>query len=99
MSALISPEAKTLLDSLPEPAFVVSLEKTLVAMNAAGEVLTGMSAAAGRRCAEVVRCEACGESCPLDAAVAQGRAVTNFNVQLTSAHGEQAVSLHTALLR
>jgi len=101
MSASISPEAKTLLDSLPEPAFVVSLEKTLVAMNAAGEALTGISSdsAAGRRCAEVVRCETCGDTCPLDAALAQDRAVTNFNVRLTSAHGEQAVSLHTAPLR
>jgi PAS domain S-box-containing protein len=90
--------SRTLLDSLPEPAFAISLDKRLVDMNAAAETLSGTSVemARGRPCADIVRCEACGSTCPLDDAVAQDRAVTSFNVGLTGAQGVEPVSLHTA---
>ncbi|MFI5365233.1 MAG: sigma 54-interacting transcriptional regulator [Candidatus Binatia bacterium] len=99
--SILSAETQTLLDSLPEAAFAVSLDKRLVGMNAAAEALTGMTVKAARSqpCADVVRCEACGASCPLDAAVAEQHAVTSFNVSLTGAHGVEPVSLHTAPLR
>ncbi len=101
MTTPLSPDTTTLLNSLPEPAFAVSLDKRILGMNAAAEALTAVSAAAaqGRPCAEVVRCDACGDYCPLDAAVAQGRAITSFNVQLRGTRGSEAVSLHTAPLR
>ena len=94
-------DAKTILDSLPEAAFAISLDKRLIDMNAAAEALTGVAAEAarGRPCADVVRCEVCGDACPLDAVVAQNQAVTNFNVRLTAAHGTEPVSLHTAPVR
>ncbi|MFQ5668743.1 MAG: PAS domain-containing protein, partial [Candidatus Binatia bacterium] len=98
MTASFPLDAASLLDSLPEPAFAVGLDKRLAGMNTAAEVLTGIpaSAARGRPCAEVVRCEACGEQCPLDLALEQGRPITSFNVQLDGAHGSEPVSLHTA---
>ena len=90
-----------LLDSLPEPAFAISLDKRIVTTNAGAEALTGVSAAAaaGQRCADVVRCEACSDVCPLDTAVESGRAVTSFNVELHGGRGSEAVSLHTAPVR
>ncbi|MBI4517996.1 MAG: sigma 54-interacting transcriptional regulator, partial [Deltaproteobacteria bacterium] len=97
----MSADTERWLESLPEPAFAISLEKRVLGMNAAAAALTGVAAAAarGRRCADIVRCEACAEYCPLNAAVEQRRAITSFNVQLESAHGSEAVSLHTAPLR
>jgi PAS domain S-box-containing protein len=94
-------DTTALLGSLPDPAFAVTLDKRIANMNAAAEVLTGRSAAEviGQPCAEVVRCEACGAACPLDAAVAHGQAITSFNILLTGAHGAEPISLHTAPLR
>ena len=96
-----SAETVMVLNSLPEPAFAVSLDKRMLAMNGAAEALTGITAEAakGRSCADIVRCEACGDRCPGDAAFEQGRAVTSFNVRLKSVHGDEPVSLHTAPMR
>ena len=101
MSAQFSLRFRSLLDSLPEAAFAIGLDKRIADMNAAAEALSGTSidAARGRPCAEVVRCEACGSACPMDEAVAQEQAVTSFNVQLSGAQGAEAVSLHTAPVR
>jgi PAS domain S-box-containing protein len=101
MTAQFPLQSRPLLDSLPEPAFAIGLDKRIIDMNAAAETLSGTSvdAARGRSCADVVRCEACGSPCPLDEAVAQDRAVTSFNVRLTGAHGAEPVSLHTAPVR
>jgi PAS domain S-box-containing protein len=101
MSDSFPPDTVHLLNSLPEPAFALSLDKRVLGMNSAAEVLTGTTAAQarGRPCADIVRCEACGDHCPLNVAVEGNRAVTNFNVQLTGAHGAEAVSLHTAPVR
>lgn len=101
MTTLLSAESAALLNSLPEPAFAISLEKRLLSLNAAAEALTGTTAEAarGRSCAEIVRCEACGPVCPLDDAVNRDSAVTSFNVQLEGARGSEPVSLHTAPLR
>ena len=94
-------QSRPLLDSLPEPAFAISLDKRIIDLNAAAEALSGtpVDVARGRPCADIVRCEACGSACPLDEAVAGGRAVTSFNVRLTGAQGTESVSLHTAPVR
>ena len=94
-------DGTTVLESLPEPAFAIGLDKRVMGLNAAAEALTGRTAddARGRPCAEIVRCDACSERCPLDAAIGQGRAITSFNVQLQGTRGPEAVSLHTAPLR
>jgi PAS domain S-box-containing protein len=90
-----------LLDSLPEAAFAITLDKRLLGMNAAAEMLTGIRADAvrGRPCADVVRSEVCGSRCPLDAAVECGEAVTSFNVRLIGAAAQEPVRLHTAPVR
>ena len=101
MSEPLPSDTAQLLNSLPEPAFAVSLDKTILRMNAAAEALTGVTAdaAQGRPCAEIVRCEVCGPHCPLNAAVEQGHAITSFNVDLEAARGHEPVSLHTAPIR
>ncbi|MFI5396136.1 MAG: sigma 54-interacting transcriptional regulator [Candidatus Binatia bacterium] len=101
MTASLSADSATVLNSLPDPAFAISLEKQVLGMNAAAEVLIGVAAEAarGRRCADIVRCEVCGNHCPLNEAIEQDRAVTSFNIRLESAHGSEPVSLHTAPLR
>ena len=101
MSEPLPSDTAQLLNSLPEPAFAVSLDKTILGMNAAAEALTGVTAdaAQGRPCAEIVPCEVCGPHCPLNAAVEQGHAITSFNVDLEGARGHEPVSLHTAPIR
>ena len=97
----VLPEGNTLLNSLPDPAFVLGTDKRVVAMNAAAEALTGTTAdvARGQRCADIVRCEVCGDPCPLDTVLDHGEPVANFNVQLVGARQSEPVSLHTAPLR
>jgi two-component system response regulator HydG len=90
-----------LLHSLPEAAFAITLDKRVIDMNGAAEMLTGVQAdaARGRPCSAIVRCEVCGPYCPLDAAVERGEAVTSFNVRLLAARDEEPVRLHTAPVR
>jgi len=90
-----------LLHSLPEAVFAITLDKRIIDMNAAAEMLTGVQAdaARGRPCSEILRCEVCGPRCPLDVAIERGEAVTSFNVRLLAAPDAEPVRLHTAPVR
>ncbi|MFN8543675.1 MAG: sigma 54-interacting transcriptional regulator [Candidatus Binatia bacterium] len=90
-----------LLESLPEPAFAISVDKRLLTMNGAAAALTGLDSATARGlpCHEVLRCDACGDRCPLDVALERDEAVSTFNVALTGRQGREPVRLHTAPLR
>jgi PAS domain S-box-containing protein len=101
MLAALSPDVAALLHDLPEPTFAVGLGKRLVDMNGAASSLLGIArdAARGRPCAEVVRCAACGDRCPLDLALEQGKTVYTPDVRLDGGHGGEAVTLLTTPLR
>jgi PAS domain S-box-containing protein len=99
MSA-VPAEVASMLEALPDAAFLLGRDKRLLRMNAAAAALTGLErqAAVGRPCAAVVRCDACDARCPFDRVVEDGRAVATPSVTLEGPGGAVTAVLHTAPL-
>jgi len=90
------------LESVADGVFTVDPDLHITYWNPAAEEITGYSAteAIGRQCHEVFRASMCGEECPMQQALATGRAADPANVEILTRDGvELTLSVSAAVLR
>lgn len=94
--------AASIMESVADGVFAVDREWNITAFNPAAAAVTGIPAefAIGRKCFDVLRANVCANRCPIREAIVTGGTVTNRNVTIINANGQEVpISISAGPLR
>ncbi len=91
-----------LMEGMADALVVISNDKKVMSINSSASKLfdTSSEKASGMRCSDLVRCELCGDPCPLDECLEKRDTIAHFNIKLFGKDGsESPICMHTSPVR
>jgi len=96
------PQLETILDSVADGVFTISLEREITSFNRAAERITGVKReqAVGQKCFDVFHANICQGRCPMEKTLKTGRSIIDLPVSILNIRGETVpISVSTAVLK
>ncbi len=96
------PQLETILDSVADGVFTISLEREITSFNRAAERITGVKReqAVGQKCFDVFHANICQGRCPMEKTLKTGRSIIDLPVSILNIKGETVpISVSTAVLK
>lgn len=96
------PQLETILDSVADGVFTISLEREITSFNRAAERITGIrrEQAVGQKCFDVFHANICQGRCPMEKTLETGASHIDLPVSILNIKGETVpISVSTAVLK